>query len=291
MNLRRLRREDFKLELLLGLGKTAQVYLARAPDGTEVALKIPRKEVREDERLAQMFAQEVRLSMGLNHPHVLRGLAGKPFGEGSFVALEYMPGGTLENRVRQGALPLLEALAYLGQLVEALIYLHGRGIVHQDIKPANVFLADEVAKLGDFGVARTQDNPNPLERAGSPFYMAPEIFRGHAATPASDAYSLGVLAYELLTGKRPFYGDSYEALMAAHLTKAPPRLPENPNLHPKLVQRIQGLLEKNPANRTTLERLQRSLGGYYTVEVAPKESKRKARGFRFLEWLQRRKKR
>ncbi len=289
MNLRSLRREDFRLELLLGLGKTSQVYLARAPDGTEVALKLPRKEIREDERLAQMFAQEVRLSMGLNHPYVLRGLAGKPFGSGAFVALEYMPDGTLDTLLRQGRLDQERALSILTQLLEALIYLHGRGIVHQDIKPANVFMKGDVAKLGDFGVARTQDHPDPLERAGSPFYMAPELFSGNPATAASDAYSLGVLAYELLTGKRPFYGDSYEALMAAHLTKVPPRLPASLDLHPKLAQRLQGLLAKNPARRTKLESLRRTLGGYYTVEAVPDKPKAQPRGFRFLAWLRRKK--
>ncbi len=290
MSLRKLRREDFKLELLLGLGKTAQVYLARAPDGTEVALKLPRKEVREDERLAQMFAQEVRLSLGLRHPHLVRGLAGKPFGDGSFVALEYLPDGTLEARLAQGKLPPPFALAYLSQLVEALLYLHGRGIVHQDVKAANVFLADEVAKLGDFGVARTQDNLNPLERAGSPFYMAPELFKGHAATPASDAYSLGILAYELLTGKRPYYADSYDGLMAKHLTQAPPRLPDL-DLHPKLVQRLQGLLAKDPAKRTHLESLRRSLSGFYTVEASPDRKQKQRKAFPLLDRIFGRKKR
>jgi len=287
MNLRRLRREDFRLELLLGLGKTAQVYLARAPDGTEVALKLPRKEVREDERLAQMFAQEVRLSMGLHHPNLVRGLAGKPFGEGAFVALEYMPDGTLESRLRKGPPGLEEALTILAQLTEALLYLHGRGIVHQDVKPANVFLSGPVAKLGDFGVARTQDNPNPLERAGSPFYMAPELFQGQAATPAADAYSLGVVAYELLTGRRPFYAESYEGLMAAHLTQPPPPLPEL-ELPPKLARRIQGLLAKNPAERTHLEHLRRALSGQQTVELTPEEKKKtSARRPWYLNWLRR----
>jgi len=276
MNYRELGRDDFRLKLLLGMGKTAQVYLAEAPDGLEVALKLPRKEVREDERLSQMFAQEVRLALGLRHPNLLRGYAGKPFGDRAFVALEYMPDGTLENLIHNGhQFSVEEALSYLGQITSALLYLHGRGIIHQDVKPSNVFIGGKVAKLGDFGVARTKDNPKPFERAGSPFYMAPELFRGQPASPASDAYSLGIMAYELLLGRRPFYGDSFDALMAAHLTQAPPPLPTN-DIPPKLQQRIRGLLAKDPAKRTPLDRLLRALSGQFTVEITPKAVKAKA---------------
>jgi len=275
MNYRDLGRDDFKLKLLLGMGKTAQVYLAEAPDGLEVALKLPRKEVREDERLSQMFAQEVRLSLGLRHPNLLRGYAGKPFGDRAFVALEYMPDGTLETLIHNGHnFSVEEALSYISQVTSALLYMHGRGIIHQDVKPSNVFIKEKLAKLGDFGVARTKDNQNPFERAGSPFYMAPEIFRGQSASPASDAYSLGIMTYELLLGRRPFYGDSYEALMAAHLTQAPPPLPGD-GLPPKLQQRIRGLLAKDPAKRTPLNKLLRALSGQFTVEVAPKAIKAK----------------
>jgi len=275
MNYRDLGRDDFKLKLLLGMGKTAQVYLAEAPDGLEVALKLPRKEVREDERLSQMFAQEVRMALGLRHPNILRGFAGKPFGDRAFVALEYMPEGTLESLIHKGhRFSTQEALSYIGQLASALIYLHGRGIVHQDIKPSNVFLNKEVVKLGDFGVARTKENQNPFERAGSPFYMAPELFRGQPGSPASDAYSLGILAYELLLGRRPFYGESFDALMAAHLTQAPPPLPSD-ELSPKLRQRLQGLLAKDPAQRTPLDKLLRAINGRFTVEIAPKDVKAK----------------
>ncbi|WP_457637421.1 serine/threonine-protein kinase [Oceanithermus sp.] len=285
MNYRDLGRDDFKLKLLLGMGKTAQVYLAEAPDGLEVALKLPRKEVREDERLSRMFAQEVRLALGLRHPNLLRGFAGKPFGDRAFVALEYMPEGTLETLIHKNhSFTVEEALSYIRQITSALIYLHGRGIVHQDVKPSNVFLDNKVAKLGDFGAARTKDNQNPFERAGSPFYMAPELFRGQAASPASDAYSLGVLAYELLLGRRPFYGDSFDALMAAHLTQAPPPLPAN-GLPPKLQERLRGLLAKDPEKRTPLDKLLRTLTGQQTVEIAPKAVKAKEQPwYRKLFW-------
>jgi len=285
MNYRDLGRDDFKLKLLLGMGKTAQVYLAEAPDGLEVALKLPRKEVREDERLSQMFAQEVRLALGLRHPNLLRGYAGKPFGDRAFVALEYMPEGTLESLIHKGyRFSPEEALSYISQITSALLYLHGRGIIHQDVKPSNVFIGNKVAKLGDFGVARTKDNHNPFERAGSPFYMAPELFRGQPASPASDAYSLGIMAYELLLGRRPFYGDSFDALMAAHLTQAPPPLTVK-EIPPKLQQRIRNLLAKDPAARTPLDKLLRGLSGQFTVEIAPKAIEAKSEPwYRKLFW-------
>ena len=253
---RPLRREDFRLELLLGLGTTGQVYLAHAPDGRPVALKIPRAEVHKDPALAERFAREVRLSLGLTHPHLVRGIAGKPYGKEAFLALEYFEEGSLEDRLQKGPLPRERALAYLRQLAEALLYLHRLGIVHQDVKPANVFLRGEVAKLGDFGVAKTREDAAPLERAGSPFYMAPELFKGAEATPASDAYSFGVLAYELLAGKRPFYGENYDELLAAHLTQKPPPLKD---ANPRIARAVMGLLAKDPEKRLSLTDFLRAL--------------------------------
>lgn len=245
-----LRREDFRLELLLGLGTTGQVYLARTPEGQPVALKIPRLEVHKDPKLADRFAREVRLSLGLAHPFLVKGYAGKPYGQGAFLALEYFPEGSLEERLQKGPLPREEALGYLEQIAQALLHLHRLGIVHQDVKPANVFIKEGTAKLGDFGVAKTREEATPLERAGSPFYMAPELFRGEPATPRSDAYSFGVLAYELLAGKRPFYGETYEELLAAHLTHRPPRLKDE---NPALARAVMALLAKEPKERGSLE--------------------------------------
>ncbi len=253
---RGLRREDFKLELLLGLGTTGQVYLARAPDGRPVALKIPRSEVHRDPALAERFAREVRLSLGLSHPNLVKGIAGKPYGKEAFLALEYFEEGSLEDRLQKGPLGRERALSILRQIAAALSHLHRLGIVHQDVKPANVFLRGETAKLGDFGVAKTREDRSPLERAGSPFYMAPELFQGGEGTPASDAYSFGVLAYELLTGKRPFYGETFEELLAAHLTQTPPPLKDK---NPRLVRAVQGLLEKDPKKRAGVEEFLRAL--------------------------------
>ncbi len=239
MDYRRLTRQHYKLEMLLGLGRSSQVYLAHAPDGTKVALKVPRREVRTDRALTERFAQEVALSLTLNHAN--------PEGEGAFLSLEYFEEGTLEDRLKKGPLSREVALNCLSQIAQALIYLHDRGIIHQDVKPSNIFIDGTLFKLGDFGVAKTRENPKPLERAGSPFYMAPELFLGEPATPASDAYSFGVMAFELLVGKRPFVGETLEEITHAHLHKLPPPT----NLPPHLDRIVRNLLAKDPAIRAT----------------------------------------
>ncbi|GIW23754.1 serine/threonine-protein kinase [Meiothermus sp.] len=267
MDYRRLTRQHYKLEMLLGLGRSSQVYLAHAPDGTKVALKVPRREVRTDRALTERFAQEVALSLTLNHANLVRGLSGRPEGEGAFLALEYFEEGTLEDSLRKGPLSREVALECLSQIAQALIYLHDRGIIHQDVKPSNIFIDGLLFKLGDFGVAKTRENPKPLERAGSPFYMAPELFLGEPATPASDAYSFGVMAFELLVGKRPFVGETLEELSHAHLHKLPPPT----NLPPHLDRIVRNLLAKDPALRATPKAFLQVVQG--TPQTEPKPNK------------------
>ncbi|WP_253718697.1 serine/threonine-protein kinase, partial [Thermus scotoductus] len=210
--------------MLLGLGQTAQVYLAEAPDGQKVALKLPRKEVRQDPRLAERFAREVSLSLSLKHPHLVQGLYGIPFGEEAFLALEYLEEGTLEERLLKGPLNQEEAMRALLQVGQALLFLHEKGFLHQDVKPSNVFVGKEGYKLGDLGTVRPLAEAS-LEYAGSPHYLAPELFLGAKPSPKSDAYSFGVMAYELLVGKRPFRGETLEELRNAHLFLPPPPTP------------------------------------------------------------------
>ena len=265
---RNLTLDSFKRELLLGLGATSQVFLARDPEGNPVALKIPKREVHENPQLTERFAREVRLSLGISHPYIVSGIAGRPYGQDAFLALEYFEEGTLGERVQRGDLPRELKLTYLAQVARALRHLHNLGIVHQDVKPANVFVRGRVAKLGDFGVAKTREEPTPLERAGSPFYMAPELFEGQEATPASDAYSFGVMAYEILAGRRPFVGETYEELMAAHLTGRPTPLKDE---NPALAKAVMGLLEKNPKKRAKLDDFLKALspGGGEKKPPAP----------------------
>ncbi|WP_038068761.1 serine/threonine-protein kinase [Thermus scotoductus] len=243
-----LKRKDFRLHMLLGLGQTAQVYLAEAPDGQKVALKLPRKEVRQDPRLAERFAREVSLSLSLKHPHLVQGLYGIPFGEEAFLALEYLEEGTLEERLLKGPLSQEEAMRALLQVGQALLFLHEKGFLHQDVKPSNVFVGKDGYKLGDLGTVRPLAEAS-LEYAGSPHYLAPELFLGAKPSPKSDAYSFGVMAYELLTGRRPFRGETLEALHNAHLLLPPPPT----SLPPRLDKALRRLLAKTPEERLDIK--------------------------------------
>ncbi|MGQ9510491.1 MAG: serine/threonine-protein kinase [Thermaceae bacterium] len=241
--------------MLLGLGRTAQVFLAER-EGLEVALKLPRKEVRQDPFLRELFAREVNLSLSLRHPHLVQGLWGIPYGEEAFLALEYFPE-TLETRLEQGPLPFEEAVKALLSVGKALLFLHEKGFLHQDIKPANVFVKEGVYKLGDLGALRPLGERGG-KAMGSPHYMAPEVFKGEDPSPLSDAYSFGVMAYELLTGRRPFRGESYEALLEAHLFRPPP-----PTTLPSQLNRgLRGLLAKEPRERLSLRAFLELLDGF-----------------------------
>ncbi len=266
-----LKRKDFRLRMLLGLGQTAQVYLAEAPDGQKVALKLPRKEVRQDPKLAERFAREVSLSLSLKHPHLVQGLYGVPFGEEAFLALEYLEKGTLEDLLLQQPLPREEATKALLQVGEALLFLHQKGLVHQDVKPSNVFVGHGVYKLGDLGTVRPQEEAS-LEYAGSPHYLAPELFLGAKPSPKSDAYSFGVMAYELLVGKRPFRGETLEELRNAHLLLPPPPT----SLPSRLDKALRRLLAKNPEERLELKAFLEVLKnpeGPKTEETPPKRKR------------------
>jgi len=152
--------------------------------------------------------------------------------------MEFVEGVTLDQRLKEGPLPPAEGLDYIMQVLAALDYAHGRGVVHRDIKPANMIVTPSgVVKLMDFGIARSQADHKLTQTGttvGSLYYMSPEQIQGVSAPDArSDLYSVGVSLYELVTGKRPFDGDSQFAIMSAHLAGTPippvkvdPRLPQ-----------------------------------------------------------------
>lgn len=214
---------DYGVGQRLGAGQTSVVWLAtQESTGRLVALKLPRPEAQTNLMLRRMFENEVQITLKLDHPNVVRAFDGRPTGQHAFLALEYCEGGTLDQLLlEQGRLPLERALQLVLDTAAGLEHTHELRVLHRDVKPANVFLDGEGrAKLGDFGTG-TFAAEDSQERVGTAFYMAPEIFEGASPSVQSDVYSLGVLAYEVLTGTRPFVGDSYDALMVAHLTSLP----------------------------------------------------------------------
>ncbi len=260
----------FDVQRLLGRGDSAWVHLALDARGKRVALKLPFPETLADPERAERFANEVRLSLQLRHDRLVVGFAGVPFGMGSYLSMRYFPEGTLSRWLELGKLSAQESLRILADVASALSHLHQQGVVHQDVKSQNVYLDDGRAALGDFGAAYFVAQGG--KTAGSPFYMAPEIYRAEGSTSASDVYSLGVLAYEMLAHQRPFVGATYEELMAAHLSRYPRSLANRTSEVPRgLAQLIERALAKSPAERpdavTLMHALEEALG--VVAVVAP----------------------
>ncbi|MDO4262906.1 MAG: serine/threonine-protein kinase [Deinococcus sp.] len=262
----------FRPTRLLGTGSTARVYLARDAEGRRVALKVllPAAERQDNPGAAEMFAGEVRMTLQLRHPHLVRGYSGQAYGEGAWLALEYFPDGSLDQQMMTGVpLPLEQGARTLRGVAAGLDYMHAQGAVHQDVKTQNVYLDGGRAVLADFGCSYMIGQGG--RAGGSPFYMAPEIYRGEGGTAASDVYSFGVLGYEVLAGQRPFRAESYEDLMGEHLLTAAPALSHlNPQVPRPLARLLQRALAKAPADRPALGELLAALDDVAGAEqVAP----------------------
>jgi tRNA A-37 threonylcarbamoyl transferase component Bud32/Flp pilus assembly protein TadD len=199
----------FRIVKTLGQGGMGVVYEA-VDLGLQrtVALKKLRAEIADSPRERARFLKEARTVAGLKHPNIVEIHAIHEDAEGLFLVFEKINGESLHERLGQGALRPAEAVGYLRQVAAALDYAHSSGIVHQDLKPANVMVAGSAAKVMDFGIARrvqeTMSTLSKVEVAGTPAYMAPEQERGGAVGPAADVFALGACAYELLTGRTPF---------------------------------------------------------------------------------------
>src|SRR5439155_12635728 len=241
----------YRLESQLGQSTMAEVWLARDLElDRPVALKL----LTPDADRAR-FDREARAAASLAHPNVTRLY---DYGEADgrlFMALEYLPGGTLEERLADGRrLTAAETAALAAQLAAGLAHAHERGLVHRDVKPANVLFDEEDRpKLADFGIARITGGDTITETGtvmGTAAYISPEQASGEPAGPPSDVYSFGVLLYRMLTGRLPFESDSPVELAQMHVRAEPPAIElTRPDVPPELAALAMESLAKDPRQR------------------------------------------
>ncbi|HSX91119.1 MAG TPA: serine/threonine-protein kinase [Pseudomonas sp.] len=241
----------YQIERELGDGAMATVYLATQRSlERKVALKIMAAALAADRSFCERFLREGKTLARLSHPHTVTIYDIGNVGTHYYMAMEYLPNGTLKERIAAG-LRAEQGLGYLRQIASALGYAHGMGLVHRDVKPANIlFRADGTAVLSDFGIAKSLEDRTQFTQAGfavgTPSYMSPEQARGQQIDGRADLYALGVVFYEILTGKLPYVGADSLSTALAHLTEPLPSLPIEQGRYQEILAK---LLAKDPAQR------------------------------------------
>lgn len=267
----------YEIQSQLGQGGFGTVYLARDPDLNRlVAIKVPKFAAGVTDERIQWFLSEARTAAGLNHPAIVAIYEIGRSSDGScYIVMEYVEGHSLSQEMARGKLPWGQATKIIANAAAAVHYAHKKGLVHRDLKPGNILLnAEGQVKIADFGLAIHEDQQRGRagERAGTLAYMSPEQVRGevHRLDGRADVWSLGVIFYELLTGRRPFGGTPRE--MADEILNRPPKPPRQIDdaIPAHLAQICLKCLAKEPTDRfETAQDLARAL--------APSRSSRRKR--------------
>jgi len=248
----------YKIVSMIGKGGMGEVYL-----GTDtrlsrfVAIKVSSREFND------RFEREAHAISTLNHPNICTLHDVGP----NYLVMEYIEGQTLSKIIERGPLPLDKALAYAVQIVDALAAAHAKGVIHRDLKPGNIIITRNGVKVLDFGLAKVstekisgesaaniQTVTEPITRAGAIlgtlYYMSPEQVEGKDTDERSDIFSFGVVFYEMITGQRPFIGDTQAAVLAALLKDQPPPMSQRQPATPRALERVvRKCLEKKPDDR------------------------------------------
>jgi serine/threonine-protein kinase len=244
----------YRIDRFLGKGGMAVVFRGWS-EGRPYAIKVPNLAVQNDATMMSRFAHEARALRRLRHPHVITvDEVGDESGE-PWIAMEYLPMGTLADHLKKVG-PVEEALArtLTRQLALGLAAAQGENIIHRDVKPHNIFfISSDTVKLGDFGLAKVGDMTTlttMTKLMGTPGYIGPEIWENKGADWASDQYALGITFYEMIAGERPFKADSVVGIMKSHLFMPPPDIRERcegVSAHTSSV--LIRMLAKKPADR------------------------------------------
>jgi hypothetical protein len=252
----------YRISALLGSGGMGAVYRAEHTALKKaVAIKVLNQEMASHREAALRFEREAMVSARIVHPNVVSATDSGRLADGSlYLVLEYVPGRSLRELIdAERQLGPARALAIGSQIAEALAAAHRAGIVHRDLKPSNVMLLveenhDEVVKVLDFGLARVSGEATPgeaLTRTGSVFgtpeYMSPEQARGEIVDHRADLYALGVILYELLSGRQPFTAPELVAVLIKHIQETPPPLPAD--IPEPIASYVMSLLDKEPSRR------------------------------------------
>jgi beta-lactam-binding protein with PASTA domain/tRNA A-37 threonylcarbamoyl transferase component Bud32 len=245
----------YKILGRIGSGGMADVY--RAEDthlGREVALKVLHRRFAQDAEFVERFRREAKSAAGLQHPHVVSVYDRGEHDGTYYIAMEHLRGRTLKDIVNEEApLDQLRAIDLACQVLDAAEFAHKRSVIHRDFKPHNVIVdAEGQAKVTDFGIARAgaSEMTETGSIMGTAQYLSPEQAQGHPVTAASDVYSIGIMLYEMLTGRLPFTGDSAVSIALKHLSEQPPPMSQGGlQIEPNLEQVVMGALVKDPAGR------------------------------------------
>jgi serine/threonine-protein kinase len=260
----------YVIERTLGQGAMGMVYLAADPLlKRRVAIKVVRAVGEERDHALSRFQREAEISAQLNHPNIVTIFdVGDEPGVGPFIAMEYVEGYDLGHFIREGSLDLESRFSILIQTMRALRTAHRHAIVHRDVKPENILVAETGrVKLMDFGIAKTMAPQalHPEEFLGSPAYSAPELLRGLDPTPSSDRYSFAVTAFELFTGKLPHPGNTVSSVVT-HVLMEPPVIPQG--MSGDLAKVFRQALAQDPEERPgTLMEFMTALVDIYPLEA------------------------
>ncbi|MGO9751733.1 MAG: Stk1 family PASTA domain-containing Ser/Thr kinase [Solirubrobacteraceae bacterium] len=245
----------YKVLSRLGSGGMADVFLAEDQQlGRKVALKLLHRRFAADPGFVERFRREAQSAAGLQHPNVVSTYDRGTFEETYYIAMEYLPGRTLKQLIRQEApVDPLRAIDITVQILKAARFAHRRGVIHRDLKPHNVIVDDsDHAKVTDFGIARAgaSDMTETGSIMGTAQYLSPEQAQGLAVRETSDLYAVAIVLYEMLTGQVPFDAESAVTIALKHVSEGPPPPRSiNPSIPPDLEQVVLWALNKKPEDR------------------------------------------
>ncbi len=260
----------YELQAKIGDGGMAVVYRALDTQlNRMVAIKILRDTYASDPAFLQRFRREAQAAASLTHPHIVNVYDVGQDGDLYYIVMEYIDGTNLKEVInREAPLGTAQALEIGAQICDAIGYAHSHNLIHRDVKPQNVLIDRKGrVKVTDFGIAKSQGDATLTQTGvtlGTVHYFSPEQARGLAAMPQSDIYSIGVVVYEMLSGRIPFESDNPVALAIKHIDETPPPIRRfNPNVPPDVEQAVMRALNKEPARRyATAEAFAQVLRGF-----------------------------